>query len=147
MKWTYNKIQDYVRRVRRVVLKKGCRECGRIALSLELVGAPGLTRLARDGYGLARIKADGKARGWFCRSCAKGINTKRVADLVEGWKKEKKQLEVPEPVDKRLWTEDQKWEYIYTDTDQVGIEEEIRAEEVFEGWELEEALEILRKSS
>lgn len=144
MRWTYNKIQDYVRRVRRVTLKKGCRKCGRMALNLELAGTPSLTRLARDGYGLGRIKADARERGWFCRSCAKGINSKQAATLLEGWKKEKKQL--PEPVDKRDWPDEDKWDYIYDDGQGVGSLA-AKAQDVFEGAELEEALRILRESS
>ena len=94
MKWTYNRTQEYVRRVRRYTLRKGCRKCGKGSLSLELVGSPSLTRLARDGYGLERIKLDIRERGLFCRSCAKGHDKQIAKELLEGWKKEKKQFKL-----------------------------------------------------
>lgn len=147
MRWTYNRIQEYVRRVRGAVLKKGCRKCGRLALSLELAGTPSLTRLARDGYGLERIMEAGRSRGWFCRSCAKGINTKQAATRLEGWKKEKKQLKsLIGPVSKRDWSEDDKWDYIYDEAAGVGSPI-TKAQEVFEAAELEAALKVLRETS
>ncbi len=143
MRWTYNKTQEYVQRMRRFTLRRGCRKCEKMALTLELVGSPTLTRLARDGYGLERIKNDVRTRGLFCRSCAKGINRKQVATLLEGWKKEKKQLQLP---DKRNWDDDAKWEFCLDEVLDLAFQES-RAREVWSGAELEEALNIIRADS
>lgn len=116
MKWTYAKIQEYVRRVRRYALRGGCQKCKRLTTGLELIGIPGLTGLARGGYGLSRIKEDIRERGLYCRSCARGYNKVAVTKLVEGWQREDHLVVVEEEVvtpevDKREWSEDRKLEY------------------------------------
>ncbi len=149
MKWTYGKIQEYVRRVRRYTLKRGCRKCKKLAPTLELLGFPGITSLARNGYGLDRIKGDIRERGLYCRSCSRGYAKEASTKLMKGWGEVVVVEEVVAPApteDKRLWTDERKFEYCMAGNKHGGHSYEEMAKDCWEeGPLLDEALEILRE--
>lgn len=144
MRWTYDKVRRYAECQRKRASRVGCRTCGKICVALELMGTPPLGRMTRDGYGIERIKEAMSTRGWYCRGCSRG-NSKEGEEK----KKQKQQkLQCSEPgtphvslEDKRLWTDERKFEYCL-----LGKYPVLRARECWEeGPLLDEALEILRK--
>ncbi len=140
---TYNEVQDFVREARKLALRDGCRKCGKQARLLELRGDMPLTRLARDGYGIEEIQKAIDERGWFCRGCARGINNKLMLETLGEWKKQQKK-QLPEPVNKRDWSDDDKWDYCLDEGAGIGPPK-AKAKEVWEGAELEEALKVIRE--
>lgn len=153
MKWTYVRIEEYVRRVRSFTLGGGCRECEKLVPILELSGSPSLTRMTRDGYGLVRIKEAIRERGFFCRGCARENGAKVAAVLLKGvGDKKKKQLQLDLEVkeDKKLWTDERKFEYCIQEEGSVLPIWVVVLGRVGQCWEegplRDEALEILKKS-
>ncbi len=144
MRWTRSKVREFVRDARLGGVTGGCKKCGKQSVSMELEGYPVLSDMVRDGSSIEEIQKAIEERGWFCRGCARKI--------FASWdKKQQQHCLVPEepkaPEDKRLWTDERKFEYCFQ-----GIGEGEPGSRARECWEegtllLDEALEILKNST
>lgn len=86
VKWTYDRVQEYVEEQRELASREGCKECRKVA-SLVLIGRPTLSRMIRGGYGIERIKEAIAARGWYCKGCAQGYAKTVQEEKLRPWGK------------------------------------------------------------
>lgn len=64
----YFKIQEFVRRARKLARRYGCQKCQR-RKEVGLRGTPRLSEMSRGGSTLSEIKDAIRSRGWYCRKC------------------------------------------------------------------------------
>ncbi len=66
---TWNRIQQFVVRVRSRAKRQGCRKCKRV-VEVGIMGEVPLSHLAKEGN-LRKIKTAIRERGWYCRKCVR----------------------------------------------------------------------------
>ena len=66
---TWNRIQQFVARVRRQAKVRGCQKCRRV-VEVGIMGDVPLSHLAKGGD-LLKIKAAIREKGWYCRKCVR----------------------------------------------------------------------------
>lgn len=66
---TFDRIQQFVARVRKLAKKRGCRKCKRV-VEVGIMGPVSLNHLVRKGN-LQKVKTAIRTHGWYCRRCVR----------------------------------------------------------------------------